>query len=145
MSIEHADLPIAAVQFHRESSRRSAGKAGMNLDARAPARPPFGPPQTRPKAASGARYRTARAAAVKRRVNCPRNPRNETVQIQEQAKQRVIAAQADAEAMKIKTDALEKSQSLVLCEAVQKWNGVLPTIVLAGRGQILNIPAMTQK
>jgi prohibitin 2 len=69
--------------------------------------------------------------------------RNETVQIQEQAKQRVIAAQADAEAMKIKTDALEKSQSLVLYEAVQKWDGHTPSIVTvgSGSGSILNIPS----
>jgi len=36
---------------------------------------PFGAPQTRPKAASAARHRAASAAAVKRGVNCHRNPR----------------------------------------------------------------------
>ena len=46
----------------------------MDRDARAPARPPFGAPQTRPKAASGAGHRAASAAAVKHRVNCHRNP-----------------------------------------------------------------------
>jgi hypothetical protein len=32
---------------------RPLGSPGMDRDARAPARPPFGAPQTRPKAASG--------------------------------------------------------------------------------------------
>ena len=36
---------------------------------------PFGTPQTRPKAASGAGHRAASAAAVKRRANCHHNPR----------------------------------------------------------------------
>src|SRR6516162_729356 len=35
---------------------------------------PFSAPQTRPKAATGARHRTASAAAVKHEVNCRRNP-----------------------------------------------------------------------
>jgi regulator of protease activity HflC (stomatin/prohibitin superfamily) len=72
--------------------------------------------------------------------------RNETVQIQEQAKQTVIAAQAQAEAMKIKSEALSQNQNLVAYEAVQRWNGSLPSIIsLDGHGQILNIPALMQK
>ncbi|MBI1216493.1 MAG: hypothetical protein GC185_11835 [Alphaproteobacteria bacterium] len=67
--------------------------------------------------------------------------KNQTVQVQEQANQRVIAAKADAEAMKIKTDALNKNQSLIMYEAVQKWNGELPKILTgSGAGSILNIP-----
>jgi putative transposase len=46
---------------------RPARKAGMDRDARAPARPTYGTPQTRPKAASGAGHRTASSAAVKRK------------------------------------------------------------------------------
>jgi hypothetical protein len=46
----------------------------MDRDARAPARPPFGTPQTRPKTASGAGHRATSAAAVRLRVNCHRNP-----------------------------------------------------------------------
>lgn len=67
--------------------------------------------------------------------------KNQTVQIEEQAKQRVIAAKADAEAMQIKSDALSKNQALIMYEAVQKWNGELPTIVSGGQsGSFLNIP-----
>ena len=66
--------------------------------------------------------------------------KNQTVQVQEQANQRVIAAKADDEAMQIKTDALTKNQSLIMYEAVQKWNGELPKIVGGDGGNLLNIP-----
>lgn len=65
--------------------------------------------------------------------------RNKTVEIEEQAKQRVISAKADAEAMRIKTDALKQNQSLVIYEAVQKWDGHLPKIVSGNGGSILNL------
>lgn len=63
--------------------------------------------------------------------------RNQTVQVQEQAKQRVISAQADAQAMQIQTAALKESQSLVLYEAVKKWNGVLPQFVTGENSNLL--------
>ena len=66
--------------------------------------------------------------------------KNQTVQVEEQAKQRVIAAEADAKAMMIKTEALTKNQSLIMYEAVQKWNGELPKIVSGSGGNLLNIP-----
>lgn len=67
--------------------------------------------------------------------------KNQTVQIEEQAKQRVIAAKADAEAMQIKNEALSKNQALIMYEAVQKWDGELPRIVGGGSGgNFLNIP-----
>lgn len=72
--------------------------------------------------------------------------KNQTVQVQEQANQRVIAAEADAKAMMIKTDALTKNQSLILYEAVQKWDGQLPKIVSGGTGgNLLNIPETVLK
>ncbi len=52
--------------------------------------------------------------------------KNKTVEIQENATQRVISANADAEAMKIKTAALSGNAKLVEYEAVQKWDGKLP-------------------
>lgn len=67
--------------------------------------------------------------------------KNQTVQIEEQAKQRVIAAKADAEAMQIKNEALSKNQALIMYEAVQKWDGELPRITGGGSGgNFLNIP-----
>lgn len=66
--------------------------------------------------------------------------KNKTVEVQEAANQRIISAKADAEAMRIKTQALSQNKSLVLYEAVQKWNGQLPRIVTQGQGMMLNIP-----
>ncbi len=66
--------------------------------------------------------------------------KNQTVQVQEQANQQVIAAKAEAEAMQIKTEALTKNQSLIMYEAVQKWNGELPRIMSGQGGNLLNIP-----
>lgn len=61
--------------------------------------------------------------------------KNKTVQVEEQARQTVATAKADAEAMKIKTAALQQSKSLVELEAVKKWNGVLPQYIL-GNGSV---------
>jgi regulator of protease activity HflC (stomatin/prohibitin superfamily) len=52
--------------------------------------------------------------------------KNHTVEVEEQAKQTVLAAKADAEAMRIKSQALSQNKGLVQFEAVQKWDGKLP-------------------
>ena len=57
---------------------------------------------------------------------------NNTKRIEEEANQKVISAKADAEAMGIKAQALEKNQKLVDYEAVQKWDGKLPVYMLGG-------------
>ena len=57
---------------------------------------------------------------------------NNTKRIQEEANQKVISAKADAEAMSIKAQALEKNQRLVDYEAVQKWDGKMPQYMLGG-------------
>lgn len=70
--------------------------------------------------------------AVEAKVNAVQHAaeaQNKTVQVKEEANQRVIAAKADAEAMQIKSNALSQNQNLVAYEAVQKWNGVLPTMI----------------
>lgn len=64
--------------------------------------------------------------------------KNNTKRIEEEATQKVMTAEADAEAMQIKTNALAKSQSLVLYEAVQKWDGTLPRIMSDG-GMLLQL------
>ena len=56
--------------------------------------------------------------------------KNDTIRIQEEAKQKLIQAEAEAKAMQIKSDALSKNKNLVEYEAVQKWDGVLPTYML---------------
>ena len=54
--------------------------------------------------------------------------KNVTIQVEEQAKQTKIRAEAEAEAIRIKSTALERNPKLVEYEAVQKWNGQLPSV-----------------
>lgn len=56
--------------------------------------------------------------------------KNETVQIEEQAKQTVATARAEAEAMRIKSQALSQNKGLVEFEIAKKWNGVLPQYMM---------------
>ena len=56
--------------------------------------------------------------------------KNDTVRIQEEARQQVITAQASAESIRIRTEALAKSPALIQWEAVQKWDGKLPNYML---------------
>lgn len=52
--------------------------------------------------------------------------KNKTVEVQEKAKQTVLSATAEAESMRIKSQALAQNKGLVQFEAVQKWDGKLP-------------------
>lgn len=72
--------------------------------------------------------------------------KNKTVEIEEQARQKVATAEADATAMRIKSQALAQNKGLVQFEAVQKWNGVLPQIILGGGSMpILDLKGMMSK
>lgn len=52
--------------------------------------------------------------------------KNRTKQVEEEANQKVLAAKAEAESMRIRSQALSQNQNLVAYEAVQKWDGKLP-------------------
>lgn len=67
---------------------------------------------------------------------------NRTVQIQEQANQKVLQAKAEAESIRIRAQALEQNAKLVEWEAVQKWDGKLP-VMMFGEGTIpmIQLPA----
>ena len=65
---------------------------------------------------------------------------NNTARIKEESNQKVIAAQAEAESMRIRANALTQNQSLVQYEAVQKWNGILPTYMLGNSVPFINVP-----
>jgi prohibitin 2 len=64
---------------------------------------------------------------------------NKTKQIQEEAKQRLIQAKAEAESMKIRSEALSRNRFLVEYEAVQKWDGKLPQYMLGGSVPFINL------
>lgn len=57
---------------------------------------------------------------------------NKTKQIEEEAKQKVITAKAEAESMRIRANALTQNAQLVQYEAVQKWDGKLPQYNMGG-------------
>ena len=58
--------------------------------------------------------------------------KNTTVRIREEAQQKLISAKAEAESMKIRARALSSNKNLVEYEAVQKWDGKLPTYTGGG-------------
>lgn len=65
--------------------------------------------------------------------------KNVTVQVEEKAKQVKIAAEAEAEAMRIKAQALERNPKLVEYEAVQKWDGKMPTYMMGNSMPLINL------
>lgn len=76
---------------------------------------------------------------------------NRTVQIREQAAQKVetargnaeatvLNAKAEAESISIRARALEQNAKLVEWEAVQKWNGQLPTYSMGSAVPFINLP-----
>ena len=73
--------------------------------------------------------------------------KNKTVEVEEEAKQKVIAAEAEARSMTIRSEALSKNKGLVEYEMVQRWNGVLPSILSTGSNtsNMLNIPSSLLK
>lgn len=81
-------------------------------------------------------YSAQYEAAIEQKQVAEQNAKREkniTLQEQEKANQKLINAKAEAEAMKIKTESLMQSQSLIEYEKVQvekiqasRWNGQLP-------------------
>lgn len=76
---------------------------------------------------------------------------NRTVQVREQAAQRVetakgnaestiLNAKAEAESISIRARALEQNAKLVQWEAVQKWNGQLPQYMLGNTVPFVSVP-----
>lgn len=64
---------------------------------------------------------------------------NKTKQIQEEARQKIISAKAEAESMKIRSEALSQNKSLVEYEAVQKWDGKLPVYMLGNSTPFIKV------
>jgi regulator of protease activity HflC (stomatin/prohibitin superfamily) len=64
---------------------------------------------------------------------------HKTKQIEEEAKQKIISAKAESEAMRIKAQALSQNKALVDYEAVLRWDGKLPQYVGGNSMPILNL------
>ena len=58
--------------------------------------------------------------------------KNKTQEIEEEARQKVIAAEAEAKSMQIRGDALKSNPGLVSLEAIQKWDGKAPQTLVIG-------------
>lgn len=72
--------------------------------------------------------------------------KNETARITEEARQRVIAAEAEAKAMEVRAKALERNRALVFYEAVQKWDGKLPVYLFGDAATpLVNLPQCPQQ
>ena len=65
--------------------------------------------------------------------------KNKTVQVQEEARQKLISAEAEAKSMSIRATALTQNKALVEYEAVQKWDGKLPTYTLGNTMPFINL------
>lgn len=65
--------------------------------------------------------------------------KNNTIRIQEEANQQVIAAKAEAEAIRIKAQAMASNPKIVEYEAVLKWDGKLPTYNGGGALPFINV------
>ncbi len=65
--------------------------------------------------------------------------KNHTVQIEEEKTQAIAKAQGEAEAMRIKSQALAANKNLVEYEAVQKWDGKLPTMMTGNTTPFINL------
>ena len=61
------------------------------------------------------------------------------MQIEEEAKQKLISAEAEAKSMRIRATALTQNKALVEYEAVQKWDGKMPQYMLGGSVPFINI------
>lgn len=87
-------------------------------------------------------YSKQYAAAIENKQVAEQDAKREkniTLQEKERAEQKLINAKAEAEAMRIKTNALAQSKTLVEYERVQvekiqaeRWNGQLPTTIYSG-------------
>ncbi len=68
--------------------------------------------------------------------------KNDTVTIEEKARQTVATAKADAESMRIKSTALAQNKGLVEYELAKKWNGVLPTMMMGNTVPMINMSGL---
>lgn len=65
---------------------------------------------------------------------------NDLKRIQVEAEQRIAQAKAEAEAIRIQSDALQQNKGLISLEAVKKWNGILPQYMMGNSVPFIEIP-----
>lgn len=65
--------------------------------------------------------------------------KNDTVRIEEEAKQTIKTAHADAESMRIKSQALAQNKGLVQFELAKKWDGKLPVYMMGNSTPLIDL------
>lgn len=65
--------------------------------------------------------------------------KNRSIQIQEQARQTIMRAEADAKSMQIRAQALMANAKLVEYEAIQRWDGKLPQYMFGNSTPFVDI------
>lgn len=70
--------------------------------------------------------------------------KNKLEQVKFEAEQRVTTATAEAQAIKIQSEAIQQSggANYVNLKAIEKWNGVLPIYEMGGSTSLINLPAI---
>jgi regulator of protease activity HflC (stomatin/prohibitin superfamily) len=68
--------------------------------------------------------------------------KNKTVQIEEEAKQTVKTAEAEATAMRIKSQALAQNKGLVEFTIAEKWDGKLPVYMFGSTTPLLDLKSL---
>lgn len=87
-------------------------------------------------------YSNAFEQAIENKVTAEQDAlkaKNVTIQVQEEARQKVIAAEAEAKSMEIRARALTQNKALVEYEAVKKWDGKLPEYMLGNSVPFINM------
>lgn len=75
-------------------------------------------------------------AAIERKVVESQNAlaqKHVTAQEEEKARQAIIRAQAETQAIKLRAEAVSKSPSVLMMEAIKKWDGKLPAVMSDGQ------------
>ena len=65
--------------------------------------------------------------------------KNKTVQVQEEAGQKVISAEAEAKSIRIKAEALKQNRDLVNLTLAEKWDGKLPQYMMGNSVPFVNL------
>ena len=87
-------------------------------------------------------YSDAFEKAVEEKVTAEQEAqkaKNKTVQVQEEARQKVLTAEADAKAIKLQAQALANNRQLVELEYAKKWDGKLPEFVGGSSVPFINL------
>ena len=65
--------------------------------------------------------------------------KNKTVQVQEEARQKILTAEAEAKSIQLKAQALANNKQIVELEYAKKWDGKLPEYMMGGSVPFINV------